>query len=123
MEAVLRLDGPERFKHFVKRVADSERAWGLWADGWALMENDDGTKVFPLWPAREYAELHRNGNWAGYEAREIEVDELLEELLPRLADAVTLPGVFPTPAGKGVTPSPAELAQALREELAKYEAQ
>lgn len=118
---MLRLDGPARFEHFVKRVTDAECAWGLWEDGWALMENDDGTKVFPLWPAKEYAELHRTGNWAGYEARQIDVDDLLEQLLPRLTETGTLPGVFPTPSGKGVTPSPAELSKTLRDEIAKYE--
>ena len=117
IESVLRLDGPERFRHFVKRVADSERAWGLWNDGWALMENDDGTKVFPLWPAQEYADLHRTGDWAGYQAREIEVDSLLDELLPRLAESGTLAGVFPIPRGKGVTPSLAELSKAIRDDL------
>jgi len=121
IESVLRLDGPERFRHFVKRVADSERAWGLWNDGWALMENDDGTKVFPLWPAQEYADLHRTGDWAGYQAREIEVDSLLDELLPRLAESGTLAGVFPIPRGKGVTPSLAELSKAIRDELGRYE--
>lgn len=121
IQAVLRLDGPERFSHFVKRVADEERAWGLWNDGWALMADTHGTQVFPLWPASEYAELHRTGEWAAYEPREIPLDDLLEELIPRLAEKGLLPGVFPTPTGQGVTPGPEELASALRRELENYE--
>ncbi|AUX27824.1 hypothetical protein SOCEGT47_084220 [Sorangium cellulosum] len=121
IQAVLRLDGPERFRHFVKRVADDQIAWGLWQDGWALMANADGCQVFPLWPAREYAEIHREGEWAAYEARKIPLADLLDELLPRLAESGILPGVFPTPSGKGVTPGPEELAGALRKELENYE--
>ena len=61
IRAVLLLDSSKRFSHFVKRVADEERAWGLWNSGWALMATEDGRQVFPLWPASEYAELHRLG--------------------------------------------------------------
>jgi hypothetical protein len=121
IEGVLKLDGPARFAHFVKRVVDEEMAWGLWKDGWALMADSDGTQVFPLWPAREYAELCRIDDWAGYEPREIPLQSLLDELAPKLSERKVRPGVFPTPGGKGVTPSVDELCGALREELDKYE--
>ena len=120
IEAVLKLDGPSRMRHFVKRVADSEAAWSLWNDGWALMENNDGALVFPLWPAPEYAELLRCGDWEQYEVREVPLSELLDEVLPKLKERGVLPGVFPTPQGKGVTPTPEELAICIREELEKY---
>ena len=121
MQAVLRLDGPERFSHFVKRVADEERAWGLWKDGWALTANSDGTQVFPLWPASEYADHCRTGEWSAYDVKEIPIADLLDDLIPLLAEKGVLPGIFPTSTGKGVTPTPEELAAALREELENYE--
>jgi hypothetical protein len=121
IRGVLRLDAAARFNHFVKRVVDSQAAWGLWKDGWALMANNDGIKVFPLWPAREYAELHRTGEWVAYEAEEIPLASLLGELLPKLAERGVLAGVFPTPEGKGVTPSAEDLAASLRKELESYE--
>jgi MoxR-like ATPase len=96
-------------------------AWGMWKDGWALMANSDGTEVFPLWPAREYAELHRSGDWADYEVREIALVDLIDELVPKLAQHRVLPGVFPTPTGTGVTLSPEEFAAAIRTELENYE--
>jgi hypothetical protein len=85
------------------------------------MENDDGAQVFPLWPAREYAELHRTGDWVAYDAEEITLARLLDELLPKLAKRNMLVGVFPISEGKGVTPTPEELAASLRKELEKYE--
>jgi hypothetical protein len=121
IDAVVRLDGPARFEHFVKRVVDEERAWGLWKDGWALMAASDGEQVFPLWPAREYAEACRVEDWSAYEPEEIPLRRLLDELLPKLKDDRVRPGVFPTPHGKGVTPTVDELQAALREELERYE--
>ena len=121
IEAVLRLDGPARFKRFIKVVADTEEAWGLWDDGWALLEDDSGAQVFPLWPAREYAELCREPDWTNYKATPIAVDDLLSELLPKLRAQGILAGVFPTPTGRGTTPDLDTLESALREELEQYE--
>jgi uncharacterized protein DUF2750 len=120
LEAVLRLDGQARFEHFVKRVVDEEAAWGLWKDGWALMASDDGTSIFPLWPAKEYAELARTGDWASYDAQLISLEDLMNDLLPKLAAQAVLPGVFPTPRGKGVTPTTDGLIEALTREMDKY---
>jgi hypothetical protein len=121
LESVLRLDGPARFKHFVKRVVDDESAWGLWKDGWGLMADDDAKLAFPLWPAKEYAELCRTGNWSEYSVEQIPLETLLNDILPRMSQERVLPAIFPTPGGKGVTPSVEELIQALEEESLKYE--
>jgi hypothetical protein len=121
MAAVLALDGPARFRHFVARVVDEERAWGLWNDGWALMADSEGAQVFPLWPAREYAEMYRVEDWRSYDPEEIALRTLLDELLPKLKEHGVRPGVFPTLAGKGVTPTVDELCEALRQEMQRYE--
>ena len=121
IRSVLSLDGPARFSYFVKKVADAERAWGLWKDGWALLARTDDVQVFPLWPAREYAERCRVGDIADYEPREIPLSDLLDELLPKLSQRGVLPGVFPTPEGKGVTPTVEELSASLRNEAARYD--
>lgn len=91
----------QRFKHFIKSVVDDESAWSLWKDGWGLMAKDDGTLVFPLWPAREYAELSRLGEWSDYEIEQISLADLINELLPKMAERQVVPAVFPTPNGKG----------------------
>lgn len=121
MQAVSRLDGPARFKHFVKRVVDSQAAWGLWHEGWAMMVDDHGARGFPLWPAKEYAELHREDDWAAFEAREIPLEDILGALLPKLAEQGVRAAVFPVPSGKSVFTTSAELEAAVREEMAAYE--
>src|SRR5262245_54358173 len=92
IQAVLGLDGPARFQHFLKRVVDSEEAWGLWKDGWALMRNNDNVMVFPLWPAQEYAALSRLGDWKEYEPKAISLEELMQEFLPKFQEDGILPG-------------------------------
>lgn len=122
IEAVLALSGPDRYRHFIKVAADQRRVWGLHhRDGWALAATAANEPVFPVWPAREYAERCASSEWSGYEPREIELDEFLYGLLPTLRERRTLLGVFYTPHDKGVTPSLDRLEEDLRAELARIE--
>lgn len=121
VEAVLKLEGPERFAHFVKRAADEEIVWGLWNEGWALMADSNEGPAFPLWPAREYASECAIGEWAGYTPESIPLEDLLDELLPKLEQRNVVPAVFPTPGGRGVVVKPGELDKRLRAELANYD--
>lgn len=122
MEAVLRLPGPERYEHFVKQVADWEQAFGLSKNGWALAARGaDEHRVFPLWPSGEYAKACAKDKWEGFEPTPISLNDLMEELLPKLQRDGTLVGVFYTPDGKGVIRQPADLAEDLRSESARYE--
>ncbi len=118
--AVVALPGKARYEHFVKVIADRQEVWGLYENGWALAGTDDGTTVFPLWPAREYAQLCAEGQWVGYEPRAISLNELMDELLQKLKKDGLLPGVFYTPSNRGVTPTIDELKSAVEAELENY---
>ena len=91
-EAVVGLPGARRFEHFIEVVADRQQAWGLFKDGWALAAADDGTGVFPLWPAKEYAQVCAENEWIGYEPRAISLRDLMDMLLPKLTVDGVLPG-------------------------------
>jgi hypothetical protein len=120
MQAVLALPGGKRFEHFIKVIADWQKVWGLYQDGWALATTENGSNVFPLWPAKEYAQVCAANQWAGYEPRSITLCDFTEQLLPKLQRDGVLPGVFFTPASKGVTPSVDELRSALQAEMRNY---
>lgn len=121
LAAVFALPGPKRFEHFVKVVCDWEEVWGLYQNGWALAAaDDDGTTVFPVWPAKEYALHCAEREWLGYEPRKISLTDFLEVVLPTLKAEGTLPGVLYTPTDKGVTPTVEELEAAIKTELEKY---
>lgn len=109
------LPADERFEFFLSAVTDAQEVWGLYDDeGWAVAATDDSeTPVFPLWPARAYAQACATEDWEGFEACAIALDELLDELLPELeADDVALT-LFPTPTGQGIPMSADALAHAL----------
>jgi hypothetical protein len=75
IEAVLVLDGPKRYAHWIKKVADQQQVWSLWErGGWALASDDGGRQVVPVWPHSEYAARCAQGEWSGYEAKSIALD-------------------------------------------------
>lgn len=120
IESMIALSGPKRYEHFVKVVADWEEVWGLYQDGWALAETDDGQKVFPVWPAKEYAALCAKKEWAGYEPESFSLADFMDELLPNLKNDGVLLGVFYTPLDKGVTPTVDLMLEDLNQELENY---
>ncbi|HET9158764.1 MAG TPA: DUF2750 domain-containing protein [Myxococcaceae bacterium] len=119
--AVIALNGPKRYAHFIKRAADEGEAWGLYEGGWALMGDGDERPLFPIWPAREYAQLLAVGEWASHEPRAIPVHSLLDELLPDLREKGTGLAVFPVPSGRGVVPELDVVEADLRQELSRIE--
>jgi len=121
IEAVLKLSASKRYDHFIKTVADRQLAWGLYADGWALAATPEGRSVFPLWPAKEYAQLSAADAWSGYSPRTIDMKDLLEGLLPSLRKTGTILGIFPTPNDKGILPEIVTFESDLLNELAKFE--
>ena len=118
--AVLSLNAEDRYAHFVKVIADWQEVWGLYSEGWALVKDDDDKTAFPMWPAKEYAELCAEKEWLGYVPKSFSIDELLNFLLPKLKQDDMLPGIFFTPSGKGMTPSIEQLVSDLDVELKKY---
>jgi hypothetical protein len=120
IESVIRLPSPKRYDYFIKRIADSQTAWGLYATGWAMAETSAGELVFPIWPASEYAGLCAVGDWAHFAPKEIDIEDLLDGLLPSLVERSTKLGVFYTPEDKGTMPDLALFQADLRRELAKF---
>jgi len=120
ISSVVSLKGQQRYEYFVKMVVDREEAWGLYQDGWALAATENGQQVFPLWPAKEYAQLCVNREWMDYVPAPIPLVELMNDLLPKLRADGILPGVFYTPSDVGVTPTIDQLLEDLNEELENY---
>lgn len=120
IDAILALPSSKRYEHFIKVVADCQEVWGLYDKGWALAATDAGETVFPLWPAQEYAALCAEKEWSGYAPEPFSLDDLLNELLPKLKQDGVLLGVFYTPSDKGVTPGIDQFMDDLSRELDRY---
>lgn len=121
LAAVTALPASQRYEYFIKVVANWHEVWGLCRDDWVLASTADGARsVFPLWPAKEYAEICANNAWAGYTPRALHLDELMDELLPRLKQDDILPGIFFTPSDHGVTPTVDQLKDALETHMRNW---
>ena len=62
-----------------------------------------------------------NGVWRDYVPEEIDIQEFLDELLPRLREDSVKIAVFMTPEDRGVVPTLEQIEADLRTELARYE--
>ncbi|MFL5345104.1 MAG: DUF2750 domain-containing protein [Hyalangium sp.] len=109
LQAVLELPPSRRHAWFLQRVREAGEVWGLYAEGWALAFDDEGRDVLPLWPTATSARLCATRLWEGFEPRRIPLPELVEELLPELAQEGIPVGVFFTPKGEGLPVTAAEL--------------
>jgi Protein of unknown function (DUF2750) len=121
LENVRSLAAPERYAYFVRKVADFEEVWGLFAGGWATATDADGRKVLPFWPEEPFAKSCADGPWSGYMPRAIALHDFMDKWLPGMQKDEIMIGVFPTPAEKGVVVSPHVLADDLIEEMRQYE--
>ncbi|MBK1891092.1 DUF2750 domain-containing protein [Undibacterium sp. 14-3-2] len=120
--SVTRLEGSERYEHFVKRVADWQNVWGLKNEtGWVSAEDDSGNRGIPVWPHPDYAAACAKDEWAGNQPTPIEVQEFVAIWLPNMANDNVHVAVFPTTSMKGVMVPALQLRDDLQEELADYE--
>lgn len=121
VNAILSLPATERYKHFVKQVADRREVWGLYDEGWAMSADDYGAQYLALWPAQEYAELLKNEEWRTFVSKAIDLSEFLDETLADLAMKKIGVAVFIVPSDKGVVIDSRSLRDDIRLELEKYE--
>jgi hypothetical protein len=121
-EAICALEGPQRYEHFIKRVADWESVWGLRdEEGWVAAGDDEGNSGFPVWPHPDFAAACAIEEWADNQPAPIDVHEFVEDWLPNMAEENVTIAVFPTPALRGVMVSASELQEHLLAELSNYE--
>lgn len=118
LRQVLALPARERYGLFLQITVDWEEAWGLLSpEGWVLSSGEDGRDVLPLWPHPGFAEACAYGSWEGTSPAAVPLDELLDDLLPLLAEDGIRVAVFPSPRGEGILVDPGELQRDLRAEL------
>jgi hypothetical protein len=116
-EATLELPPLERYSYLVHRVAGSEEAWALRSEeGWVLISDEAGD-AFCLWPHPAFAQACILEDWDSCAPETIPLQELLEELLPALAEDAIRLAVFPAPAGEVAIVDPRDFRQHLGEEL------
>lgn len=121
IEAILHLEAPKRYEHFIKQAVAWRLVWGLWNEGWVSGQTSEGVDAFPVWPAREYAAFCAVDEWRDSQPRPILLPNLLDEIIPNISEAGDKLGVFPTPWDRAVFVDPNQVLGDLEIEIAKYE--
>jgi hypothetical protein len=115
LRALQALPAADRAVQLMQLVADWEEAWGLKDEqGWVVAR---ATDALPLWPHPELAGACAQGNWKGAEPAAVPLDDLLDDLLPLLAEDGLRTALFPTPDDPGLLLDAAELRRRLEAEL------
>ncbi|WP_235860371.1 DUF2750 domain-containing protein [Rossellomorea aquimaris] len=78
IEVVSNLPASKRYEYFIKKVTDFEEVWGLYYDGWAILEDDNGNTLMPFWPKKEFANLCAVDEWNDYKAEQIELEDFMQ---------------------------------------------
>ncbi|CEH33436.1 DUF2750 domain-containing protein [Romboutsia lituseburensis] len=90
---VLQMSESDKYRYFNTTVAYYEELWGLYDDGWATIEGDEGVTI-PLWPDKQYADICAKGDWETYTAKRIDLYEFLNKWVPEMEKDNIKPAVF-----------------------------
>ncbi|CAD0225810.1 DUF2750 domain-containing protein [Chryseobacterium sp. JV274] len=111
----------ERYKYFIKKVADSEFFYTLTDDnGDYVVSKINDEELFPLWSAKEYAELCKVSGWENCQVKKLDLDDLEDEIIDFIADHGYLINVFPVFDKTGFVVDLTEFSKDLSEELKNY---
>lgn len=122
IESVIALEAKERYKYLVKKIADFEILFTLTdQQGNYVISELDSHKLFPIWSAKEYAELCKIGGWEYYTIKEFNLDDFENHIIDFIVDENCLVNAFPIYDKSGFVVSLKEFARDLNEELKNYE--
>lgn len=119
---VVELPAESRYGYFLNKVVDWEELWSLHDEsGWALCSGTNSVELIPVWPARMFAEICSQGEWAGFVPRAIKLSDWIEKWTPGMMSDQRSVAIFPTPFNKGVMMDPVKLLNAMQEMLRDIE--
>ncbi|WP_444626601.1 DUF2750 domain-containing protein [Flavobacterium columnare] len=122
IENVIKLDAFDRYKYFLKRVADNEELYTLKnKKGNYNISRLENKELLPLWSSKEFAELCLINGWEDSIIEKISLDDFEEELIDYIADNDLLLNVFPVYEKTGFVLNLKEFSRDLGEELNNYE--
>jgi Protein of unknown function (DUF2750) len=122
LESVSTMGAFDRYRYFIKKIADSSTFWILMnkQDEYALSDVDNKI-LLSMWSAEEYTKSCMTGVWKNYIPRCLDIDKLNDELLPFITEKNYLIDVFPVNSKAGFVVTVDEFVHDLNVELNNYE--
>lgn len=118
---ILSLSPQERYGYFIRTVADWEQVWLIYVgEGVVTLGGNDGSKVIPVWPEKEFAELMLTDGWEHGSVESVDVYTFIELLGDWEKEGCSIAG-FPSVELNSVTVGAEEMKNHLLYELDQYE--
>ncbi len=121
IENVSVLEPMNRYRYFIKKIADYEELWVLEnGNGDAAIAEVDNHVLIPFWSASEFTESCRKDEWAEYQPAKLSLEEMEKKLFPLIREKNYLIDVFPVGDRSGFVVTIDEFVRDLCEELENY---
>lgn len=120
-ENILKLKPFDRYKYFMRKVADFEELWTV-VDGYGdigLSEIENETLI-SMWPKEPFIESCLSGKWENHSPFKLTLDDLEESVIPLISENNYLINVFPKDNKTGFVVNLNEFIRDLNEELENY---
>ena len=116
---IVRLDAEKRLNYLLKQVVANKQVWLLTDEHGSVMLTTDEEDCIPVWPNQEFAEQWATGEWQGFEAKSIPLDDWYKKWTRGLESDELSIVVFPLPDDEGVVLYPDELDFELKQQAKK----
>ncbi|GGG61497.1 DUF2750 domain-containing protein [Hymenobacter glacieicola] len=120
LQNIYQLPAPKRYAYLVQKMADSQVVWLLRdQEGITMLSDDSGGQSIPVWPEKEFAQLHLTGDCAAYQTEEMSLEDFLE-WLDELQEEMIQIAAFPKEDLQGIVVEAKEMKSHLLHELEQY---
>ncbi|EKT53031.1 DUF2750 domain-containing protein [Providencia burhodogranariea] len=123
IDSILALSLQRKYQYFVGKVTDWEEVWTICDNGNLVTAWDSSQRLlFPVWPAKAYAERNLNGEWANFTPELLTLEHFMDEMLPDMDEANITIAIMADPDFRpNVIIEARHLLQDLIEECKQYE--
>lgn len=121
VQSVILLSPQQRYEYFIKKVGDNEMMYTLADDSGNFGISDlENAGLFPLWPAREFAELCKVNGWSNYSVKEVPLEYFNVTVVKLIDSENYLINVFPIAGRTGFIVDIDEFTRDINCELEKF---
>lgn len=122
IENVVRLKPFERYKYFIKKVADYEELWTIVDEkGDIALSVVDGKTFISFWTAEAFIKGNLEDSWKECVPFKIDLDDFEDTIISLIAENDYLINVFPAYGKSGFVVNINEFMRDLNEELERYQ--
>ncbi len=121
IESVSNLSSFDRYKYFIKRIADFEVMYTLVDERgrFAISEIEDNI-MLSFWSAQEYAIINAVNEWQDYKVKKITLDDFENDVIDIISERNYLLNIFPIKNKTGFVINIDEFVRDLASEMEKY---